>query len=99
MTLNHEDEQATEPVPCLVCGKNLKPVDPGSTQPVGALMFLGHGQYGSDFDPFDGTELQVNVCDPCLRERSDRVLHVRTTTTLNWDVRPWKPEEETPDAS
>lgn len=85
--------QTTSPGPCLVCGKSLAPAFEDSRQPLGAITFRGGGSWGSDFDEMRG-ELHVNVCDPCLRDRADRILHVHTKTTETQDFRPWNPEED-----
>lgn len=64
------------PIPCFVCGKPLEEVaDEGVNQPHEATVFITNGHYGSTvFDPMDGTWLELNICDPCLLERSKKVL-------------------------
>jgi hypothetical protein len=63
---------------CLCCGKPLNSAIPGLNDlPLKATVFVSHGNYGSTvFDPFDGSFLQVNVCDDCLRtgQAQGRVL-------------------------
>lgn len=65
--------------PCLVCGKSLENVftfkDDGN-QPSGATEFYTEGHYGSGFwDPARrDIELVINICDPCMMERSDRCI-------------------------
>jgi hypothetical protein len=55
-------------LPCIVCGARLNNVtDDSENQPYAGTAFVSHGHYGSTaFDPFDGTYLEVNICDPCL---------------------------------
>lgn len=69
-------DKINTPAPCLVCGRELKPIFSdisGHRQPDGATMFTTHGNYGSTvFDELDGTQLQINICDGCLKERSGR---------------------------
>lgn len=65
----------TFPLPCIVCDKKLESAFPGakeSTQPLHALGFVGHGAYGSNFDPMDGRlSLLINVCDDCLKAKGE----------------------------
>lgn len=83
-------------LPCLMCGKLLKSVlpSPDVNQPMGGTSFTTQGHYGSTlFDPMDGTRLELNVCDPCLLERRDRVDHL----DRDGHIRPWDPAEEEAD--
>lgn len=61
---------------CLVCGRHLQPAMSKSdyvNQPYDATTFTTHGQYGStQFDEFDGTMLEINVCSLCLADRAER---------------------------
>lgn len=85
-------------LPCLVCGTELERVARMSAQPVGALTFEAHGQYGSAvFDPMDATQsLTVNVCDGCLTSAA----HQGRVSLLTYPERerpaprsePWAPE-------
>lgn len=62
---------------CIACGAELKSalsedvqgmygVD---NQPYAGTAFESHGHYGSMFfDPMDGSKIEINVCDDCLRE-------------------------------
>ena len=60
---------------CLVCGKRLPHVAWEAAQPVNGTVFTTEGHYGSGvFDPMNGDQLSVAVCDGCLVERQDRVL-------------------------
>jgi hypothetical protein len=56
---------------CIVCKRELENVveEDDSNQPNDGLAFQSHGHYGTTvFDPMDGTFLEINVCDPCLRQ-------------------------------
>jgi hypothetical protein len=47
-------------------------------QPYKATTFLSRGHYGSTFfDPLNGTIIEVNVCDECLRKALEKkqILH------------------------
>lgn len=64
------------PLPCIVCGFQPEAESPveGINQPYAATAFTSHGHYGSTaFDPMNGTFIEINVCDPCLRSRAGRV--------------------------
>jgi hypothetical protein len=45
-------------------------------QPAEGTAFQSQGHYGSTvFDPMDGSYIEINVCDDCLRKHApDRVL-------------------------
>jgi hypothetical protein len=60
---------------CFVCGSSLVNVDEASeNQPSGGTEFRTYGHYGSTFwDSFAGEEVVLNVCDECLRARTDRI--------------------------
>lgn len=72
--------------PCLLCGKALENTDTtAENQPYGGTAFETHGHYGSTaFDPMNGSMLEINVCDPCLREAAEksRVLWRREAKAL-----------------
>ena len=92
-------------LPCIVCGTSLRNVwDEAENQPDGGVVAVITGNYGSTkFDPFDGTHLEVNICDSCLVQAGyeGRVLTGRLvrpvvladmvvgTETLNTPVVPW----------
>lgn len=63
-------------LPCIVCKKEVEAVSaepPGHNHPYAATAFTTHGHYGSTiFDPMTGQFLEVNVCDPCLREAGEQ---------------------------
>lgn len=56
---------------CIVCKKPLEDVlaREGENQPNNGLAFHSYGHYGTTvFDPMDGTYLEINVCDPCIKQ-------------------------------
>lgn len=64
---------------CLVCRKQLDSMrSDGQLSPSAATVFYSHGNYGSNvWDPgSDAAHLELFVCDGCLVERADCVLHV-----------------------
>lgn len=70
---------------CLVCAAELCGAFEGISawdQPGEAVVFTGHGAYGSTvFDPFDKrVRLTVVVCDTCLTSARDQGRVMRTTT-------------------
>lgn len=56
-------------LPCIVCDKKLEPAfDETINQPSDGLAFQTRGHYGSTFfDPMDGSWIEVNICDECLK--------------------------------
>jgi hypothetical protein len=55
----------------VICGRLLREAlpDHSENQPNDGVCAIINGNYGSTvFDPFDGTHLEICVCDPCLRE-------------------------------
>ena len=69
---------STEALSCITCGKKLRNVDANAdNQPSDGTAFQSYGHYGSTvFDPMDGTYLEINICDPCLKKAGEfgRVL-------------------------
>lgn len=62
------------PVNCFKCEKELQDVqgyeDKSSTRnhPCDALSFHTKGHYGTTvFDPMDGSSLEINICDDCIK--------------------------------
>jgi hypothetical protein len=52
---------------CLSCGIEMVNIAREGFQPMGGLALNSVGHYGStEFDPMDGTRIEVVVCDPCL---------------------------------
>lgn len=98
-------------LPCFKCGKTLKNVFPeADNQPYEATVFLTEGQYGSTFwDSFDGEELVLNVCDPCLRAHTDRLAQLKAYLPVECEGltgfgrqhvnRPYVPYTGTPDST
>lgn len=62
-------------LPCFICGKRLlNAVAESENQPREATEFRTYGHYGSTFwDTCSGEELVLNMCDECLRRRTDRL--------------------------
>src|SRR4051794_10900173 len=64
-------------LPCVVCGCELEDVGHGGgdgNQPYAGTAFQSHGHYGSTiYDPMDGRYIEINICDPCLRDPGERV--------------------------
>lgn len=85
-------------VPCIRCGTLPEAVNPacGDNQPYRATAFHTDGHYGSTvFDPMGGEQLEINVCDDCLRvvARDRLVLHHHDSgPTTHWDA-PGYPKE------
>jgi hypothetical protein len=79
--------------PCLVCGKELRnAMDTSENQPSGGTAFQTGGHYGSTaFDPFNGSMLEINVCDECLTAAGEqgRVLWRREAKALV-GAPPWR---------
>lgn len=64
-----------EALPCIVCGATLENVWPESdNQPSDGTAFSSYGHYGSTFfDPIDGQQIEINVCDPCLVKNTEKI--------------------------
>lgn len=94
---------------CIVCGSRLRNVfDDAENQPSSGTAFESEGHYGStQFDPMDGSYIEINVCDVCLvQARKDgRVLWGRKRkmvvcegTVVGWTraprpLMPWTGDE------
>lgn len=67
-------------VSCICCKKPLEEIYPDVSfnQPLYALTFKTRGHYGSQvFDAMDGTYLELNVCDECVRAAvADRLVYI-----------------------
>ena len=92
--------QKANPVPCLCCGAALghcggPAEDNGylNNQPCGGIGFESHGHYGSTyFDPMrESLEIQIAICDDCLRAKADRTRFVEIER--RWPVCTVVPEE------
>jgi len=62
-------------LPCIICGTTLdNSYDGAINQPSEGTEFATYGQYGSTFwDSMNGEEIVVNICDECLRGRTERI--------------------------
>lgn len=74
------------PVSCIICDKSLDNVEEtAENQPYGGTAFVTHGHYGStSFDPFNGSMLEINICDKCLTKKGKegKVLWRREANAL-----------------
>lgn len=67
---------------CIVCDKEFENiavnVEQDVNQPNNGLTFMTHGHFGTAvFDPMSPDRwLEINICDECITERENRVLHV-----------------------
>lgn len=69
-------------LPCIACGRSLEGLFEEQNQPLGGTAFATRGHYGSGvFDPMDGSAIEINVCDDCLRLKADAgaVAHYPST--------------------
>lgn len=57
-----------EALPCVRCDVRLSNVmGDCDNQPIDGTAFTSGGHYGSTFfDPMDGQQIEINICDPCL---------------------------------
>jgi hypothetical protein len=62
-------------LPCIICGTTLTNAFGDSVnQPSEGTEFQTYGHYGSTvWDSFGGEEIAINICDECLRTRTDRI--------------------------
>jgi|ERR1700729_615421 len=95
---------------CIRCDKALENVfDEVENQPGDGLAFTSAGHYGStEFDPMDGSYIELNVCDKCLIElrNEGRVLYGRKSKRVLFEgtivgfvkiyreLTPWRGDEE-----
>ena len=84
-------------LPCFKCGKTLLNtyVEEADNHPSEGTEFRTYGHYGSTvWDSFDGEELVLNVCDPCLREHADRLAQWPSNSPVDEsDFTDWKADE------
>lgn len=90
-------------MPCIVCRAALENLfEPApeefcwENQPVKGTAFQTHGHYGSTvFDPMDGTFLEINVCDECMKKASHDGLIMTggTPRKAERELRPWKVQQ------
>ena len=92
-------------LPCIVCMEPLKNIFPAKSpatgedwdqinQPDSGITFATYGQYGTTvFDPMDGSFLEINICDDCVKEREAQggfILHgVPRRTRRETRYQPW----------
>jgi hypothetical protein len=79
---------------CFKCGKELESAFPpehtDDNQPYAGTTFVSHGHYGSTaFDAMDGSFLELNICDDCLRANRDQVLVGRVTEHREFTYSDW----------
>ncbi len=72
----------THAMHCLVCGNALTPLsssEPEDQHPNDAVVWYSKGNYGSTVydDPSGLQSLEAYVCDPCMKERADRIFTAR----------------------
>jgi hypothetical protein len=62
------------PIPCFVCGEHLTEVgEEDINHPSGGLVLNSFGHYGTTvFDPMDGSWLELNICDECIKLNAAR---------------------------
>lgn len=64
---------------CIRCDKTFENItdDTDVNQPMGGTSFMSHGHFGSGvYDPMDPKVwLEINICDECLAQRQEQVLH------------------------
>lgn len=90
-----------EPLPCLVCGRQLRRAIAGSNQPYFGMMCSTSGNYGSTaFDSARGDDrLEFNVCDDCMVANAARIRNVRYRSRPDTIIysRVWDPERHNGD--
>ena len=76
----------TEALSCIVCNCRLENVFPTcENQPSDGVAFRSYGHYGSTvFDPSDGTFVEMNICDDCLKTKGEAgaVITARSNTPI-----------------
>ena len=65
---------------CLACGAELANVAREGFHPMGGLAFSTGGHYGSEFDPMDGSRVEVVVCDPCFVKADKHYCNINAPT-------------------
>lgn len=80
---------------CFACGRDGIYDEEGCSD---GQIFIGHGGYGSDFDPMDRRRfLKIIVCNECLRNMAaeGRILLGEARPSRPVSVtKPWAPGEE-----
>lgn len=71
---------------CIRCDDPIEAIFPDTYQPYAGTMFHSLGHYGSTvFDPMDGSEISIILCDKCLvsaMRRSQVVLDSETSADI-----------------
>ena len=79
------ETQLPETLPCIVCLKKLEGISSVCreiNQPNNGLAFESNGHYGSTFfDPMDGSSIEINLCDKCLKERGPVAIWTHSTSS------------------
>lgn len=79
---------------CAICGIQVEWNGcPGMTNNPCATVFNAFGNYGSTmFDPMDGSYLEINICDECLKilKQQHLVLHGNSTKKIEKKVEIWQ---------
>lgn len=84
-------------LPCICCGKQLESAmgDHADNQPYAGTTFHSRGHYGSTvFDPMDGSFLEVNVCDECMKVHAaqNRIAFKKVSMPHKLPYKFWEPE-------
>lgn len=105
-----EVEKLMGPLPsyeerCFVCDKKMESSvgeffdDPNELlglPPSGGMSFESCGNYGSTvFDSMTGANLQIVICDECIKRNAKRIVFFRThrrTESYNW--KRWEPTKD-----
>lgn len=73
-------------LPCFKCGKKLDSALPGrpqDNQPYAGTAFYSPGHYGSTFfDPMDGQQIEITICDDCLSKNQGAIAWQRANILL-----------------
>ena len=99
------DRERYDYQPCFGCGKSLKPEffsgkpgdEMGDHPPDCAVVFQGHGNYGSQiWDPVGGRRewLEIHICDECLKAHSNWVKRVEDHSQRSNKYCDWDPYEQ-----
>lgn len=73
-------------LPCIGCGEQLTNIA-GVNQPNHGIEFTAQGHYGTRvFDPMDGSQIAINVCDECLKRAGFAGMVLRYS---NRGAEPW----------
>lgn len=60
-------------ISCFKCNKDLENFDKDGNHPLDGVEFSSRGHYGSSiWDPMDGSQLIINICDQCVKTGSEQ---------------------------